>query len=71
MTTLTLNSVQPDSRTLETKTSLRLRAFRFLSKRFAQREQPGVFAEFALFAVIVCTAYWPLVLLGQALRLVR
>ena len=68
---MTLDSLGRECRPLETKTSLRLRSFRFLSKRSAQREQPGVFAEFALFGVIVATAYWPLVLLAQAVHAIR
>ena len=68
---MTLDSIGRTSRPLETKTSLRLRSFRFLSKRFAQREQPGVFVEFAIFAVIVATAYWPLVSLAQAIHSIR
>ena len=35
---------------------MRLRAFRFLSERYAQRERPSVVAEFTLFALIVLTA---------------
>jgi Flp pilus assembly protein TadG len=36
--------------------SARLRAFRFLSDRFAQRERPNYAIEFILFALIVLTA---------------
>ena len=50
------------------KTSLRLRAFRFIGERFAQRERPSVAAEFALFAVIVLTSTWSILGLIQAMR---
>lgn len=53
------------------KTSLRERAGRFLSERYAQRERPSVAAEFSLFAVIVLTSTWPVVSLVQALGLTR
>jgi hypothetical protein len=51
------------------KTSMRLRAFRFLSERFAQRERPSVAVEFALFAVIVLTSTWSILSLAQAMRI--
>ena len=51
---------------------MRLRAFRFLSERYMQRERPSFFAaELILFAVIVITAIWPMVSLAHALRLSR
>ena len=50
------------------KTSLRLRAFRFVSERFAQRERPNVAAEFILFGLIVLTSTWSLFSLAQAMR---
>jgi hypothetical protein len=49
------------------KTSLRLRAFRFMGERFAQRERPSVAAEFALFAVIVLTSTWSILSLAHAM----
>jgi hypothetical protein len=52
-------------------TPLRLRAFRFVSERFAQRERPSVVAEYLLFAVISLTAFWPMFTLVQALALHR
>lgn len=48
---------------------MRLRAFRFLSDRFAQRERPSVAAEFILFALIVVTSTWSIVSLAHAMRL--
>jgi len=50
------------------KTSLRLRAFRFLGERFAQRERPSAAAELALFAVIVLTSTWSILALAHAMR---
>jgi hypothetical protein len=56
MQTLTLSSNPSNGRLLDSKTSRHLRAFRFLSERYAQRERPSVAAEFILFAVIRLTA---------------
>ena len=50
---------------------MRLRAFRFLSERYAQHERPSVAAEFFLFALIVLTASWPMFTLAHALGLSR
>jgi hypothetical protein len=50
------------------KTSMRLRAFRLLSERFAQRERPSVAVEFILFAVIVLTSTWSILGLAHAMR---
>jgi len=71
MQTLTLSSNGRDGQLLDTKTSMRLRAFRFLSERDAQRERPSVAAEFFLFALIVLTASWPMFTLAHALGLSR
>jgi hypothetical protein len=71
MQTLTLGSSNGHGKLLDTKTSLRLRAFRFLSERSVQRERPSVVAEFVLFAVIVLTTTWPLVTLAHTMRLIR
>jgi hypothetical protein len=51
--------------------SARLRAFRFLSERYTQRDRTGVVAEFILFALIVLTATWPLFSLAKAFSLTR
>ncbi|HEY2800867.1 MAG TPA: hypothetical protein VGI85_09750 [Chthoniobacterales bacterium] len=69
MQTLTLSSNPMNGRLLDPKTSLRLRAFRFLSERYTQRERPSVAAEFLLFAVIVLAATWPMFTLAHALAL--
>ena len=71
MQTLTLSSNARNGRLLDRNTSLSLRAFRFLSERYAQRERPSVVAEFVLFAVIVLTATWPMFTLAHALGLSR
>ena len=71
MQTLTLSSNGRDGQLLDTKTSMRLRAFRFLSERYAQHERPSVAAEFFLFALIVLTASWPMFTLAHALGLSR
>jgi hypothetical protein len=49
---------------------MRLRAFRYLSERYAKRERPidGA-AEFLLFALIVLTVTWPMFTLAHALGL--
>ena len=69
MQTLSLSSNSNHGPLLDSKTSLRLRAFRFLSERFAQRERPSVAAEFILFAVIVITSTWSILSLAHAMRM--
>ena len=71
MQTLTLSSNGRDGQLLDSKTSMRLRAFRFLSERYTQRERPSVVAEFILFALIVLTATWPMFTLAHAFSLTR
>lgn len=67
----TLSSNGNNGRLLDPKTSMRLRAFRFLSERFAQRDRSGIAAELVLFALIVLTSTWPLLSLAQTLRVMR
>jgi hypothetical protein len=50
---------------------MRLRAFRFLSERYLQRERPSSFAELFLFAAIVVTATWPMFSLAHAMTLMK
>jgi hypothetical protein len=69
--TLTGSSDSRNRQLLDRKTSMRLRAFRFVSERYAQRERPSVVAEFILFAVIAFTATWPMITLVHAMRLIR
>jgi len=53
MQTLTLSSNGRNGRLLDPKMPARLRAFRFLSERFAQRDRSNYAAEFFLFVLIV------------------
>ena len=71
MQTIALSSNPTNGQWLDSKTSPRLRAFRFLSERYTQRERPSVVAEFILFAVIVLTAAWPLVTLAHTMARIR
>ena len=71
MQTLTLSSNGRNGQLLDSKLSMRLRAFRFMSERYAQRDRTGVVVEFFLFALIVLTATWPMFNLAHALRLIR
>jgi hypothetical protein len=68
MQTLSLSSNGKNGQLPYSKTSMRLRAFRFLSERFAQRERPTVAAEFFLFALIVVTSTWSILSLAHAMR---
>ena len=68
MQTISLSSHGKNGQLPYSKTSLRLRAFRFLSERFAQRERPNVAAEFILFALIVLTSTWSILSLAHAMR---
>ncbi len=69
-TTLTLSSNPSNLRLPGSDHSLRLRAFRLLGERYAQRE-PGFVPEFTLFGVIVFIVGWSLVALGHAMALIR
>ena len=71
MQTLNLSSSGRNGQLLDSNMSARLRAFRFLSERYAQRDRTGVVAEFILFALIVLTATWPLLSLAKAFSLTR
>jgi hypothetical protein len=52
---------------MNTTTSMRLRALRFLSERYMQRECPSYFAEFFLFALVFITMTWPIFSLAHAM----
>ena len=52
-------------------TSMRIRASRFLSERYRQRERPSYFADFSLWGVIVITATWPMFTLIHAMGMLR
>ena len=67
MQTITLSSNAPSGQLLTSNHSLRLRAFRFMSERYTQRERPSVAAEFILFAVIVILSTSAIFSLGHAM----
>lgn len=71
MHTLTFSGQSSSGQLLDAKTSQRLRAFRFVSERYTQRERPSVAAEFGLLVVIIVTATWPMFTLAHALGLGR
>jgi len=71
MQTISLSSNPRSGQLLDSKTSLRQRAVRFLSDRYAQRERPSVAAELILLAVIVLTAAWPLITLVRLMARIR
>ena len=67
MQTLTLSSNGRNGQLLDSNMSARLRAFRFVSERFARCDRTGVVAEFILFALIVLTVTWPMLSLAHAM----
>jgi hypothetical protein len=67
MQTLTLSSNGRNGRLLDPKMPARLRAFRFLSERFAQRDRSNYAAEFFLFVLIALTAVSSLFSLAHAM----
>jgi hypothetical protein len=67
MQTLTLSSNGRNGRLLDPKMPARLRAFRFLSERFAQRDRSSYAAEFFLFVLIVLTAVSAMFSLAHAM----
>lgn len=73
MQTLTLSSHvrHVPGQLRDSETPMRLRAFRFVSERYTQRERTGVVAEFFLFALIAATASWAMYPLVLALGLLR
>ena len=56
---------------MKTTKSMRLRVSRFCGQRYVQRERPNCFAEFALFGVVVITAFWPILSLANAMAGLR
>ena len=57
---------------MKATTSMRMRASRFLSERYRQREQPGYFADLFLWGVIIITVViWPLFPLAHAMETLR
>jgi len=56
-----------DSSDMKTTKSMRVRASRFLSDRYAYRTQPNYLSEIVAFAIIVVIAIWPVFLLANAM----
>ena len=52
---------------METTNSLRVRASRFFSDRYAYRTQPDYLSELVAFGMIVFIAIWPVILLANAM----
>ena len=48
-----------------------IRASRFLSERYRQRERPGYFIDIFLWALIVIIAMWPMFALLGAMEMLR
>ena len=48
---------------------IRIRVRRFVTDRYAYRAQPDYLAEFIAFAVIVITAFWPVLALISGMAL--
>jgi hypothetical protein len=52
---------------LETTNSIRVRASRFFSDRYAYRAQPNYLSELVAFGIIVVIAIWPIISLAEAM----
>ncbi len=52
---------------MESTNSIRIRASRFLTDRYAYRAKLNYVSEIVAFAIIVVTAIWPIFLLANAL----
>jgi hypothetical protein len=52
---------------MENTNSIRMRASRFFSDRYAYRAQPSSLSELVAFGIIVFIAVWPIVLLADAM----
>ena len=52
---------------METTNSLRIRASRFFTDRYAYRAQPSFLSELVAFGVIVFVAVWPIILLANTM----
>ena len=57
------------SQNMETTNSVRVRAARFLSDRYAYRTQPNYLSELVAFGIVVVTAVWPMFVLAGVLAL--
>lgn len=54
---------------MKTTNSLRARASRFFSDRYAYREQPNYLSEFVAFGLIAVIVIWPILLLADAMAM--
>ena len=52
---------------METTDSIRVRASRFISDRYAYRAQPDYSSELVAFGIILFIAIWPIILLANAM----
>jgi hypothetical protein len=52
-------------------TSMRLRASRFLSERYQQRERPCCFTDLFLWALMVIVAMWPISAVVHAMTMLK
>jgi hypothetical protein len=52
---------------METTNSIRVRASRFFSDRYAYRAQPNYLSELVAFGIVVSIAVWPIILLANAM----
>ena len=52
---------------MKTAKSMRVRASRFLTDRYAYRARPNYLFELVAFAIIVVIAIWPVFLLANAM----
>ncbi len=52
---------------METTNSIRVRASRFFSDRYAYRAHPNYSSELVAFGIIVFIAIWPIILLANAM----
>jgi hypothetical protein len=52
---------------METTNSIRGRASRFVSDRYAYRTQPNYLSELVAFGIVVSIAVWPIILLANAM----
>ena len=51
----------------DTPNSMRFRASRFFSDRYAYRAQPDYLSELVAFGIIVFVAVWPIILVARAM----
>ena len=54
---------------MKTTKSMRVRASRFLSDRYAYRAQPNYVSELVAFAIIALIAIWPAFLFANAMAM--